>query len=250
MKERDKNRMVYKVTAYMVELYRDDLVDLLNTAHDPPKLDIRKDARTGMVLIENVKEEPVETLQELLKLMHRGIDRRHTGCTKMNTDSSRSHLVMSVLLTGTDVKNARKSVQMGKISLVDLAGCERLKKSGVSGDAAKEAVAINKSLSALGDVIEALTSGKTHVPYRNHKLTQLMMDSLGGNAKTLMFVNISPAASNVDETLAALAYATRAKQVTNKVSKNEESQEVTRLKQVIASMSKQLEGQGGKGAAE
>ena len=160
-----------------------------------------------------------------------------------------SLLFFNVVVRGTDVKQKNKSVQMGKISLVDLAGCERMKKSGVTGDQAKEAVAINKSLTALGDVIEALTSGKTHVPYRNHKLTQLMMDSLGGNAKTLMFVNISPAASNVDETVAALAYATRAKQVTNKVSKNEESQEVTRLKQVIASLSKQLESQG-KGAAE
>lgn len=95
-----------------------------------------------------------------------------------------------------------------QLSFVDLAGSERVKKSGVSGNQLKEAQGINKSLSALGDVISALSTGNQHVPYRNHKLTMLMSDSLGGNAKTLMFVNVSPVESNLDETYNSLTYVT------------------------------------------
>ena len=102
-------------------------------------------------------------------------------------------------------------------------------------------MAINKSLTALGDVIEALTSKAKHIPYRNHKLTELMSDSLGGNAKTLMFANCSPAASNAEESMGTLNYATRAKQITNNVSKQQESKEVARLKQVIATMSQSMQ---------
>merc|ERR1711871_1663015 len=104
---------------------------------------------------------------------------------------------------------------MGKLTLVDLAGSERSAKTGATGETAKEGVAINKSLSALGDVIGALSSNQKHIPYRNHLLTQLMQDSLGGNAKTLMFVNVSPADYNVDETLGSLIFAERCKKVTN-----------------------------------
>lgn len=93
-----------------------------------------------------------------------------------------------------------------QLSFVDLAGSERVKKSGSSGSQLKEAQSINKSLSALGDVISSLSSGGQHIPYRNHKLTMLMSDSLGGNAKTLMFVNVSPAESNLDETYNSLMY--------------------------------------------
>lgn len=93
-----------------------------------------------------------------------------------------------------------------QLSFVDLAGSERVKKSGSAGNQLKEAQSINKSLSALGDVIGALSSGSQHIPYRNHKLTMLMSDSLGGNAKTLMFVNVSPAESNLDETYNSLMY--------------------------------------------
>jgi hypothetical protein len=93
-----------------------------------------------------------------------------------------------------------------QLSFVDLAGSERVKKSGSMGSQPKEAQSINKSLSALGDVISALSSGGQHTPYRNHKLTMLMSDSLGGNAKTLMFVNVSPIESSLDETHNSLTY--------------------------------------------
>ena len=98
---------------------------------------------------------------------------------------------------------------LSQLSFVDLAGSERIKKSGSAGEQLKEAQSINKSLSALGDVISALSTDTQHIPYRNHKLTMLMSDSLGGNAKTLMFVNISPADSNLDETHNSLRYAYR-----------------------------------------
>merc|ERR1719506_3072649 len=107
----------------------------------------------------------------------------------------------------------------GKLLLVDLAGSERLKKSEVTGDMQKEAIEINKSLTALGDVIEAHTKGAKQIPYRNHQLTQVMQDSLGGTAKTLMFVNLSPAMSNADETIMALKWAQRAKKITNQAVK-------------------------------
>jgi len=111
------------------------------------------------------------------------------------------------------------------------------KKSEVTGDALKEAIEINKSLSALGDVIESLTKGAKSVPYRNHKLTMLMQDSIGGTAKTLMFVNCSPASSNSEESTMSLKWASRARQITNDVKRNADSKEVARLKQVIAMMS-------------
>merc|ERR1719277_223894 len=124
--------------------------------------------------------------------------------------------MINVLSTNKDSQEQLR----GKILLCDLAGSERLKKSEVSGDSQKEAIEINKSLTALGDVIEALTSGKKQIPYRNHKLTQVMQDSLGGTSKTLMFVNCSPASSNYDETVMSLKYATRAKKITNDTKKN------------------------------
>ena len=121
----------------------------------------------------------------------------------------------------------------GKLSLVDLAGSERVAKTGANAQQIKEANSINQSLSALGNVISALVAEDEFIPYRNNKLTQLMQDSLGGNAKTLMFVNISPSDYNADETSNSLTYAQRVKLITNDASKNAESKEVNRLKQII-----------------
>lgn len=109
----------------------------------------------------------------------------------------------------------------------------RVKKSGSTGEQLKEAQAINKSLSALGDVISALATSQGHIPYRNHKLTMLMSDSLGGNAKTLMFVNVSPTNTNLDETQNSLMYATRVRTIKNDASKNESSKEAVRIKKQI-----------------
>mmetsp|Transcript_14426 Transcript_14426/g.31243 ORF Transcript_14426/g.31243 Transcript_14426/m.31243 type:complete len:693 (+) Transcript_14426:1-2079(+) len=225
----------------MFELYRDDLVDLFQPkvkGKAPPILDIKKDTR-GSVYVDNATLREAGSAADLLKIIQEGQDRRHVSATKMNTDSSRSHLIAIISIESTNRKT--KQVAVGKLTLCDLAGSERLKKSEASGDQLKEAQSINKSLSALGDVIEALTKHAKHVPYRNHKLTQLLSDSLGGNAKTLMFVNCSPVESNADETGAALGYAARAKLIMNKVEKNQDSQEVARLKKVIQIMNQELE---------
>lgn len=226
-----------KVKCSMFELYRDDLVDLLFQRRKgvvPALLDIKKDTR-GSVYVDGATERDVANPAELLKCIEDGQERRHVSATKMNADSSRSHLITIIVIESTNRKT--KQVSTGKLTLCDLAGSERLKKSEATGSQLKEAQSINKSLTALGDVIEALTKHAKHVPYRNHKLTQLLSDSLGGNAKTLMFVNCSPAESNSDETGAALGYAARAKLIVNKVEKNQDSQEVARLKKVIQLMS-------------
>merc|ERR1712187_83849 len=137
--------------------------------------------------------------------------------TAMNSESSRSHLVLMIKIIS--VNRQTKDQLRGKVLICDLAGSERLKKSKVDADMQQEAIEINKSLTALGDVIEGLTKGNKQVPYRNHKLTQLMQDAIGGSSKTLMFVNCSPATSNCDETIMSLKYATRAKMIKNTAKK-------------------------------
>ncbi|KAK8996206.1 hypothetical protein V6N11_076453 [Hibiscus sabdariffa] len=229
---RDGNRFLFSLTAYMVELYQDKLVDLLLPKNAKRlKLDIKKDAK-GMVAVENATVIPISTFEELQSIIQRGSERRHTSGTQMNEESSRSHLILSVVIESTNRQT--QSVARGKLSFVDLAGSERVKKSGSVGGQLKEAQSINKSLSALGDVISALSSGGQHIPYRNHKLTMLMSDSLGGNAKTLMFVNVSPVESNLDETYNSLTYASRVRSIMNDASKNVSSKEVARLKKLVS----------------
>ncbi|KAL3203950.1 hypothetical protein MRX96_041616 [Rhipicephalus microplus] len=163
---------------------------------------------------------------------------RRVACTRMNAQSSRSHFVATVEVTSTNRLNG--AVLRGKLSLVDLAGSERLDKSGLEGDHIKETNSINKSLSALGDVIQALVTQQSHVPYRNNKLTMLMQDSLGGTAKTLMFVNVSPSGEHVEETVNSLVYATRVRQITNDIVRASETKEIAKLKSVIAKLKKEI----------
>ncbi|ESW28346.1 hypothetical protein PHAVU_003G279200 [Phaseolus vulgaris] len=229
---RDNNKYSFSLKAYIVELYQDTLIDLLapkNGKHS--KLDIKKDS-TGMVVVENVTVMSISTIEELNNIIQRGSERRHISGTQMNDESSRSHLILSIVIESTNLQS--QSVARGKLSFVDLAGSERVKKSGSTGSQLKEAQSINKSLSALADVISALSSGGQHTPYRNHKLTMLMSDSLGGNAKTLMFVNVSPAESNLDETHNSLMYASRVRSIVNDPSKNVSSKEIARLKKLVA----------------
>merc|ERR1719215_1048446 len=167
------------------------------------------------MFVEGVTERVVTSPEQLMATMADGEKRRHVTATKMNSSSSRSHLLLSIIIE-CKVKEPEQVIY-GKITLCDLAGSERPKKSDVSGD--------------------ALTEGSKSVPYRNHKLTMLMQDSLGGTAKTLMFVNCSPAASNAEETTMSLKWASRARQITNDVKRNADSKEVARLKEVITMMS-------------
>ncbi|XP_029960331.1 putative LOC110439812 homolog [Salarias fasciatus] len=231
----------FKVSAYMLELYNDRLQDLFvsqageahaqTQTHSPARRVEIKRNRKGVVFAQGAETKEASSAQELFALFQQACANRHISATKMNVESSRSHLIVGIMVESRNLTNG--SVSTGKLSLVDLAGSERAAKTGAKDHQLKEANSINKSLSALGDVISALSAELPHVPYRNSKLTQVMQDSLGGNAKTLMIVNISPSECNLDETLTSLIYATRVKSITNSAQRNVDSKEVAQLKEVI-----------------
>ncbi|PRP86713.1 hypothetical protein PROFUN_02862 [Planoprotostelium fungivorum] len=237
--EAGKSTTQYKVSCCMMELYNDELLDLfskedlkkqINTwvtseilSHTNrragDKLNITKDAR-GIVIVQNIVSKDCHSAQELLQLIKTGSSNRHVESTNMNEHSSRSHLLIALYIETRSIKSPSQEYTLGKLTLVDLAGSERVGKSGATDVRLKEAQSINKSLAAIGHVISALSSGEAHIPYRNNKLTMLLSDSIGGNAKTLMMVCVSPAFSNRDETLNSLAYAQRIRSVTNRATKN------------------------------
>ncbi|GMH56505.1 hypothetical protein TrLO_g10873 [Triparma laevis f. longispina] len=231
----DKGTAEVNVSSYFVELYNDQLVDLYykldhKSNEKPPKLEIKLDAKKSVV-IKNCVVKEAGNFEELNNLFDRGNRKRHVGATRMNAGSSRSHSIFSILIESKDLNTGQ--VSLGKLTLVDLAGSERADKTGATGERLHEATSINTSLSALGDVISALCRNDKFIPYRNNKLTQVMQDSLGGNAKTLMFVNISPADYNASETMSALEYASRVKQIKNTATKAQEGEEVARLNDII-----------------
>uniref|UniRef100_A0A7S3ZCK1 Kinesin motor domain-containing protein n=1 Tax=Lotharella globosa TaxID=91324 RepID=A0A7S3ZCK1_9EUKA len=225
------------ITCYMVELYKSALQDLLNTSSKKTKLKITKNAQ-GTVEVQGCVIKAAPDAKSLMKILDDGNKKRVTSSTNMNAGSSRSHLILSIIINNV---NRRTGVSTsGKLSLVDLAGCERASKTGANAQQLKEAQSINQSLSALGNVIAALSTGSKHVPYRSHVLTNLMSDSLGGNAKTLMFVNVSPSSYNTDETINALNYATRVKLVKNSASKTLETKAMREQAQMIKKLQAKL----------
>merc|ERR1719158_927932 len=141
----------------------------------------------------------VNSVEEVLRAMASAAANRSVLATDMNEESSRSHSIVQVKTVCRSRKDGREYI--GRINLIDLAGSENVNKSGVSGQGMKEAQNINKSLSALGDVVQSLVAKNPHCPYRNSKLTMMLKDSLGGDSKTLMIVCVSPAQINVTETL-------------------------------------------------
>jgi kinesin family protein 5 len=166
-------------------------------------------------------ESYVGSEEEVYQILKAGNENRAIAATAMNKESSRSH---SVFVMQLEQKNlADFSSKTGKIYLVDLAGSERISKTGAEGNTLTEAQNINKSLTALGQVINALTDGKsTHVPYRDSKLTRLLQESLGGNSKTSLIITCSPSAFNEEETRSTLRFGQRAKQIKNKAKVNKE----------------------------
>lgn len=176
--ERDASHHI-EVSTSMLELYTDKLRDLLATGNNVNngvgdlKIRLAEHTTSGLVEVDNATIERVGNAQELLDVFDRGTQGRASSSTKMNADSSRSHMIATIVLS---LRNKRTGkIVNGKLTLVDLAGSERVSKSGATGQQLKEALSINKSLSALGDVIGALTSGgRQHIPYRNHPLTMLM----------------------------------------------------------------------------
>ncbi|KAG2454753.1 hypothetical protein HYH02_000588 [Chlamydomonas schloesseri] len=200
----------YSFSASVLEIYNEQIYDLLMSGkQDGDKLDV-KQGPEGMY-VPGLKLEEVKDMGEVTAMIDRGKSNRSTYATNMNEHSSRSHLVLSVYITAVSKQNG--TTLKGKLHLIDLAGSERLSRTGAQGDRLKEAQAINKSLSALGDVIQALQQRNAHIPYRNSKLTRLLEDSLGGNSKCVMIVNVSPAAENVSETKCSLEFASRARKV-------------------------------------
>ncbi|PKI70330.1 hypothetical protein CRG98_009280 [Punica granatum] len=175
---------------------------------------------------------PVASTSDVLDLMNLGQRNRAVGATALNDRSSRSHSCLTVHVQGRDLTSG--TIFRGCMHLVDLAGSERVDKSEVTGDRLKEAQHINKSLSALGDVIASLAQKNPHVPYRNSKLTQLLQDSLGGQAKTLMFVHISPEPNALGETISTLKFAERVATVELGAAKvNKDGSDVKELKEQV-----------------
>lgn len=207
------------------------------------KLEIREDPVTKMIYVQNAKSKPLSTQEEALETFEKGITSRKTHFTEMNDHSSRSHLIFGVIIKTKNNKTGQ--VSKSKISFVDLAGSERIKQSnpGMNNERIKESNAINLSLKTLGDVIHNLSdeNSKAVTPYRDNKLTLLMKDSLGGNSKTLMFVNISPAEKSSSETQLSLNFGTRVKMVQNNATKNVESLKLQQLKMENDSLRKQLQ---------
>jgi len=204
------------VTASAVELYRTGLVDLsARKTAQPVKLSVKHD-KDGSVQVQGLQEVEVADAMELHSFLKRSVAQRATAAHAMNSQSSRSHMIFTIKVTSVN-RSTDETIQ-GKILLCDLAGAERIKKTEVEGERQKEAIDINKSLAALGNVIVAVSRKQKPVPYRDHKLTQILSDSLGGCAKTLMIVNASPCDSDISQTVASLEYAARASRIMNKTS--------------------------------
>nr|XP_043619499.1 kinesin-like protein KIN-14I isoform X2 [Erigeron canadensis] len=232
--EQRKDTLQYDVSVQMIEIYNEQVRDLLVTEGLNKRLEIRNNSQNGF----NVPDASlvhVASMYDVIDLMNLGQRNRVVGATALNDRSSRSHSCLTVHVRGRDLTSG--AVLRGCMHLVDLAGSERVDKSEATGDRLKEAQHINKSLSALGDVISSLAQKNSHVPYRNSKLTQLLQDSLGGQAKTLMFVHISPELNAVGETLSTLKFAERVATVELGAAQvHKDSSDVKDLKEQIANL--------------
>ena len=232
----------YLVQCSYIEIYNEEIRDLIGD-DIKAKLDLKENA-DKTVFIKGLSKHIVTSVNEIQKLMNKGSNNRSVGETAMNKDSSRSHSIFTIYVeTQENDTKGEPRITLGKLNLVDLAGSERQSKTQATGDRLKEANKINLSLSALGNVISALVDGKSqHIPYRDSKLTRLLQDSLGGNTKTVMIANVSPASDNYDETLGTLRYASRAKNIKNQPKVNEDpkdallreyQEEINRLKEQL-----------------
>ncbi|KAL7270503.1 Kinesin heavy chain [Rhizina undulata] len=208
----------YTVRVSYMEIYMERIRDLLNPAND--NLPVHEEKNRG-VYVKGLLEIYVSSVQEVYEVMRRGGAARAVAATNMNQESSRSHSIFVIQINQKNVETG--SMKAGYLYLVDLAGSEKVGKTGASGQTLEEAKKINKSLSALGMVINSLTDGKsTHVPYRDSKLTRILQESLGGNSRTTLIINCSPSSYNDDETLSTLRFGVRAKSIKNKAKINAE----------------------------
>ncbi|KFH42646.1 Kinesin-like protein-like protein [Hapsidospora chrysogenum ATCC 11550] len=200
----------YTMEGSFVEVYNEELNDLLTPHGSDSKskrLEIRHDEIRKQTSIVNCKTVPLTSASRVEAMLEEAQQNRSVAATKANERSSRSHSIFILKLVGENTATGERCE--GTLNLVDLAGSERLKHSQAEGERMRETQNINRSLSCLGDVIEALAKGSGHVPYRNSKLTHLLQYSLGGNSKTLMFVMVSPLEAHLKETLTSLRFATK-----------------------------------------
>ncbi|XP_073429627.1 kinesin-like protein KIF21A isoform X8 [Dendrobates tinctorius] len=259
----------FKVNAQFLELYNEEVLDLFDTTRDidarnkKSNIKIHEDS-TGGIYTVGVTTRNVASEAEMMQCLKLGALSRTTASTQMNVQSSRSHAIFTVHLCQTrvcpkldsendlDNRITSESTQMNefetltaKFHFVDLAGSERLKRTGATGDRAKEGISINCGLLALGNVISALgdkSKKATHVPYRDSKLTRLLQDSLGGNSQTVMIACVSPSDRDFMETLNTLKYANRARNIKNKVMVNQDrtSQQINALRNEITRLQMEL----------
>ncbi|KAK9162820.1 hypothetical protein Syun_003722 [Stephania yunnanensis] len=208
-KERS-DTVTYNISVSVLEVYNEQIRDLLAAPPTSKKLEIRQ-ASEGVHHVPGLVEAKVGNVKEVWDVLQAGSNARAVGSNNVNEHSSRSHCMLCITVIAKNMINGECT--KSKLWLVDLAGSERLAKTDVQGDRLKEAQNINRSLSALGDVVSALANKSSHVPFRNSKLTHLLQDSLGGDSKMLMFVQISPSENDFGETLSSLNFATRVRGV-------------------------------------
>ncbi|XP_031091324.1 kinesin-like protein KIN-14K isoform X2 [Ipomoea triloba] len=241
------NAFSYEITVQMVEIYNEQVRDLLSSDGSHKRLGILNTSQPNGLAVPDASMFPVNKPSDVLELMNIGLKSRAKSSTSMNERSSRSHSILTIHVRGMDKKSG--SSMNSSLHLVDLAGSERIDRSEVAGDRLKEAQHINKSLAALGDVISALSTKSPHVPYRNSKLTQVLQSSLGGQAKTLMFVQLNPDHVSFSESLSTLKFAERAYGVELGAAKSSKDgkdvrelmEQVTSLRETIAAKDEEIE---------
>ncbi|CAH2221540.1 kinesin KIF21B isoform X3 [Pelobates cultripes] len=257
--EKGKPEPRFKVSAQFLELYNEEILDLFDVSRDPDSrhrksnIRIHEDA-SGGIYVSGAITRSVNSEEELLQLLKEGALSRTTASTQMNSQSSRSHAIFTVHLHQTrvsescpvDAPNQQYETLTAKFHFVDLAGSERLKRTGATGERAREGISINCGLLALGNVISALGDQSKkilHVPYRDSKLTRLLQDSLGGNSQTIMIACVSPSDRDFMETLNTLKYANRARNIKNRVTANQEEsgQQVQALRAELARLRLELQ---------
>ncbi|KAJ3676299.1 hypothetical protein LUZ60_003711 [Juncus effusus] len=231
-RERESD-LSYGFSVSMLEVYNEKIRDLLaeSTDQNGKKLEI-KQSSDGTQEVPGLIESDVNTINEVWDILRIGAKNRSVGSTAANEQSSRSHCLVRVTIRSENLVTHQRS--KSNMWLVDLAGSERVSKIEAEGERLKESQFINKSLSALGDVISALASKNNHIPYRNSKLTHLLQSSLGGDCKTLMFVQISPSSSDLAETICSLNFATRVRGIEQgPARKQSDPAEAIKLKQIM-----------------
>ncbi|KAM3913204.1 kinesin-like protein KIF11 [Leptodactylus fuscus] len=242
-----ENGTEFSVKVSLLEIYNEELFDLLSPAPDVgERLQMFDDPRNKRgVIIKGLEEVTVHNKDEVYHILERGAAKRTTASTLMNAYSSRSHSVFSVTIHMKETTvDGEELVKIGKLNLVDLAGSENIGRSGAVDKRAREAGNINQSLLTLGRVITALVERAPHIPYRESKLTRILQDSLGGRTKTSIIATVSPASINLEETVSTLEYANRAKNILNKPEVNQKltkralikeyTEEIERLKRDLA----------------